>query len=51
MLFRSGVENVATDASANGPAEYFNLQGVRVNNPENGIFICRQGNKVTKVVK
>ncbi len=47
----AGVENVATDASANGPAEYFNLQGVRVNNPENGIFICRQGNKVTKVVK
>lgn len=46
----AGVENVAADYS-NAPAEYFNLQGVRVNNPENGIFICRQGNKVTKVVK
>lgn len=46
----AGVENVATDFS-NAPVEYFNLQGVRVNNPENGIFICRQGNKVTKVVK
>lgn len=46
----AGVENVATE-SADAPAEYFNLQGVRVNNPENGIFICRQGSKVTKVVK
>ncbi len=46
----AGVENVAVDNS-NAPAEYFNLQGVRVNNPENGVFICRQGNKVTKVVK
>ena len=46
----AGVENVATENS-NAPVEYFNLQGVRVNNPENGIFICRQGSKVTKVVK
>ena len=30
---------------------YFNLQGVRVAQPEQGIFICRQGAKVTKVVK
>lgn len=46
----AGVENIATEA-ANAPAEYFNLQGIRVNNPENGVFICRQGNKVTKVAK
>ncbi|MDE6126723.1 MAG: hypothetical protein K2G30_07195 [Muribaculaceae bacterium] len=46
----AGVENVATEG-ADAPAEYFNLQGVRVANPENGLFICRQGNKVTKVVK
>lgn len=37
---------VVTDA----PAEFFNLQGVRVVNPESGIFIRRQGNKVEKVV-
>ena len=31
-------------------AEYYNLQGVKVANPENGIFIKKQGNKATKVV-
>jgi len=35
---------------AEGEAEYFNLQGVRVANPENGLYIVRQGNKVSKVV-
>jgi hypothetical protein len=34
----------------NAPVEYYNLQGVRVSNPENGIYIRRQGNKATKVV-
>lgn len=34
----------------NAPVEYFNLQGVRVANPENGLYIRRQGSKVTKVV-
>jgi hypothetical protein len=34
----------------NAPVEYFNIQGVRVENPENGLFIRRQGNKVSKVV-
>lgn len=45
---KDGVESIATD---NGEAEYFNLQGVRVANPENGVYIRRQGGKVTKVVK
>ena len=30
--------------------EYYNLQGVKVENPEKGIFIKKQGNKTTKVV-
>ncbi|MBD5225692.1 MAG: hypothetical protein HDS68_06995 [Bacteroidales bacterium] len=38
------------EAADNAPVEYFNLQGVRVVNPEGGIFIRRQGNKVEKVV-
>lgn len=38
------------EAEANAPVEYFNLQGVRVANPENGLYIRRQGNKTTKVV-
>ena len=34
----------------NAPVEYYNLQGVKVANPENGIFIKKQGAKATKVV-
>lgn len=37
-------------AEADAPAEFFNLQGVRVTAPANGIFIRRQGTKVEKVV-
>lgn len=35
----------------NAVAEYYNLQGVRVANPENGIFIVVKGGKAVKVVK
>ena len=35
------------DADAAAP-EYFNLQGIKVANPENGIYIVRRGNKVSK---
>ncbi len=44
----SGVSGI--EADENAPVEYYNLQGVRVANPENGIFIRRQGKKVTKVM-
>lgn len=37
-------------AEADAPAEFYNLQGVRVTVPANGIFIRRQGTKVEKVV-
>ena len=30
--------------------DIFNLQGVRVANPENGLYIKRQGNKAEKVL-
>ena len=30
------------------PVEYYTIQGIRVENPSNGIYIVRQGNKVTK---
>ncbi|MGM9820973.1 MAG: hypothetical protein ACI30D_00050 [Muribaculaceae bacterium] len=39
----------AIDADNNEPVEYFNLQGVRVANPANGLYIRRQGNKVSKI--
>ncbi len=45
----TGIENVAVD-SQNAPVEFFNLQGVRVENPSAGIFIRRQGNNVSKVI-
>lgn len=44
-----GVEAIAV-SDANAPVEYFNLQGVRVANPENGLYIRRQGNTATKVL-
>lgn len=46
----SGISSAEADINnADAPVEYFNLQGVRVANPEGGIFIRRQGNKVEKV--
>ena len=53
--FRLG-ENTGIDvpeadaASAAAPVEWFNLQGVPVSNPAGGIFIRRQGAKVTKEI-
>lgn len=48
MYGESGVTGIEADANAD--VEYFNIQGVRVANPDNGIFIRRQGSKVEKVV-
>lgn len=46
----SGVENIEIEAeNAEDVAPvYYNLQGVQVVNPENGIYIVKRGNKVTK---
>lgn len=44
----TSVENVTVE---NAPVEYFNLQGVRVANPDKGIYIVRQGNVAKKVVR
>lgn len=44
----NGIADIVADENA--PVEYFNLQGIRVENPENGLYIRRQGNKVTKVI-
>lgn len=47
----SSVSEVLSDADlANLPAEYYTLQGIRVLDPTNGLYILRQGNKVSKVV-
>ena len=46
---QSGVEEIGVNTDNNAPVEYYNLQGVRVENPSNGIYIRRQGSSVTKV--
>lgn len=45
----TGIEGVEVDA-VNGVVEYFNLQGVKVEAPANGLYIRRQGTKVEKVI-
>lgn len=44
----AAVEGVIADEA---PAVYYDLNGRVVANPENGIFICKQGGKTLKVVK
>lgn len=43
-----GVEAVAAETDA--PAVYYNLQGARVENPAEGLYIRVKGNKVEKVI-
>lgn len=42
------VESIIVDENA--LVEYFNMQGVKVNAPENGIFIKKQAGKTSKVI-
>ena len=44
----SGIENVIVEDDET--VEYYNLQGVKIVNPSSGLYIKRQGNKVTKVI-
>ena len=40
-----GIESIEGNTAA---PVYYNLQGIKVANPENGIYIVKRGNKVTK---
>lgn len=44
-------QTAVNNVEESNAAEYYTLQGVRVMNPEKGIYIVRQGNKTTKVAK
>ena len=44
----AGINDITADDNAE--AEYYRLDGVKVSEPTNGIYIRRQGNKVTKVI-
>ena len=46
----SGINEVIANDNTNAPVEYFNLQGIRVENPAAGIYVRRQGSNVTKVL-
>ena len=43
----SGVENI--EYNSNAPIEYYNLQGCKISNPKNGIFIKVQAGKAQKI--
>lgn len=47
----SAVEKVESEAA--GDVEYFNVQGISLGSkvPSNGLYLKRQGNKVTKVIR
>lgn len=46
---QTGIESV-TAADEDAPVEYYNLQGVRVMNPTAGLYIVKQGGKVSKAI-
>ena len=46
----AGIESVGAGVdNTDAPVVYYNLQGVRVGNPQGGIFIRQQGTEATKV--
>jgi hypothetical protein len=49
LLSSGGLQDVNVDNN-NAPIEYFNLQGIRVDNPAQGIFIRKQGSSASKVI-
>ncbi len=52
-LYYLGKDGAAVEAIAideNAPVEYYNMQGIRVANPTNGLYIKRQGKTSTKVM-
>jgi hypothetical protein len=51
ITYFDGVNDLTVDGSdSNAAVEYYNLQGIRVNNPQNGLYIRRQGKNVSKVL-
>lgn len=46
----NGVDSVIAGAESDGPAEYYNLQGIRTDANTPGMYIRRQGDKSAKVI-
>lgn len=49
-MAKDNISGVAEIEDSNAPVEFFNLNGQKVSNPSNGIFIRRQGASTSKVV-
>ena len=47
-VIANSIDGISVD-SEDAPVEYYNLQGVKVENPSNGVFIKVQGKKSEKV--
>ncbi len=47
--YEPGTSLIETIGSDNAPVEYYNLQGIRVDNPSAGVYIRQQGSKAVKV--
>lgn len=45
----AGIDEITIDENY-APIEYYNLQGMKVENPEKGLYIRIQGDKATKVI-
>lgn len=46
----ASINDIMQDDTADSPAEYFNLHGIRTDHPSPGIYIVRRGTKVSKEI-
>ena len=46
----TGIIDAVEDCDTDAPVEYYTLQGIRINAPVEGLYIKRQGNKVSKIL-
>ena len=47
---KTDTTSIETIDSNLSKVEYYNMQGVKVENPTNGVYVKRKGGKATKVV-
>lgn len=50
LFGNAGINGVEVEDVENAPVEYYNLQGMKVANPENGLYIRRQGSRIEKIL-
>lgn len=46
----TGIDTVSPDGQTDAQPVYFNMQGIRVQNPTQGLYIRKQGSKITKIL-